>query len=139
MDGRTNFLLEETIPMAVARKRARTAPGVEETFGRRMARLRKQAGYSQVTFAEEIGISPRMVAYYEVQTDRPPTYLIATIAKTLAVSADQLLGLEPVGKRAAPLNQQLLRRLRRIGDLPAHHQRALLTTIDAFLKGAPKR
>ncbi len=136
MDDRITCRIEETISMAIARKKAREA---EETFGRRMARLRKQAGYSQVTFAEEIGMSPRMVAYYEAQTDRPPTYLIAKIAKTLSVSADQLLGLEPIGKRTAPLNQQLLRRLRKIGELPAHHQRALLTTIDAFLKGAPKR
>lgn len=110
-----------------------------ETFGRRMARLRDAAGYSQREFAEEIGISQRMVAYYEAQSEYPPAHVLPLIAKALGVSADQLLGLERVPKRQTLVNQQLLRRLKKIEGLPAHKQRALLTTIDTFLDGVEHR
>lgn len=125
--------------MAASRAKNTESETNGETFGRRMARFRKKAGYSQATFADEIGMSPRMVAYYEAQTDRPPSYLLTTIAKVLGVSADQLLGLAEVSKRKPPINQQLLRRLKKIEDLPAHKQRALLTTIDTFLDGVDNR
>jgi transcriptional regulator with XRE-family HTH domain len=110
-----------------------------ESFGQRMARLRNAAGYSQREFAEELGISQRMVAYYEAQSQYPPAHLLPIVAKALGVSADQILGLEPVPKRQPLVNQQLLRRLKKIEQLPAHKQRVLLTTIDTFLDGVEHR
>lgn len=112
------------------------APG--DTFGRRLATLRKAAGYSQRAFAEEIGISYRMVAYYEAQTRRPPAQLLPVLAKALHLTTDQLLGLETVPKRQPPLNQRLLRKMKLIEALPPRDQRPLLRTIDAYLKGAEK-
>lgn len=106
-----------------------------ESFGGRLARLRKQAGYSQRSFSEEIGISHRMVAYYEAQTDRPPAQLLPAIARALGVTTDQLLGLDPISRRKPPLNRRLLRQLRKIETLPARDQQALLRTIDAFING----
>ncbi len=73
-------------------KRKVTLKKDHENFGNRMARLRQTAGYSQRELAAEIGISQRMVAYYEKETDYPPTHLLPLLAKTLAVSADLLLG-----------------------------------------------
>ena len=63
------------------------------SFGERLAQLRTAAGYSQRDLAAEIGISQRMVAYYETQSDYPPTHLFPALAKALGVSADQLLGI----------------------------------------------
>ena len=37
----------------------------EETFGERLARLRRAAGYSLRELAAEVGISHRMLVYYE--------------------------------------------------------------------------
>jgi len=42
-------------------------------------------------------------------------------------------------KRQPPLNQQLLRKMKKIEQLPPRDQRPLLRTIDAYLKGAEKR
>lgn len=89
--------------------------------------------------AEEIGISYRMVAYYEAQTDHPPAHLLPTIAKALHFTTDQVLGLEPVQKRQPPLNQQLLRKMKKIEALPPRDQRPLLRTIDAYFNGVKKR
>ncbi|MBL8909962.1 MAG: helix-turn-helix transcriptional regulator, partial [Archangium sp.] len=75
----------------------------EESFGERLARLRKAAGYTQKELGEEVGTSQRMVAYYEAQTEHPPTKLMPALAKALGVSADELLGLAAGrARRAAP-------------------------------------
>lgn len=127
------------IARAVLKRKASTngnGHGAEETFGRRLARLRKLAGYSQREFAGEIGISYRMVAYYEAQTDHPPAHLIPAIARALGVSADQLLGLEEMPKRRPVLNRRLLEKLKLIERLPPREQKPLLKTIDAYLKAA---
>jgi len=60
----------------------------------------KAAGYSQRDLAAEIGISQRIVAYYETQSDYLPTHLFTVLAKALGVSADQLLGIEKLKKVA---------------------------------------
>ena len=44
-------------------------------FGPRLAGLRKAAGISQMALAAEIGVSQRMMAYYESPTAHPPANL----------------------------------------------------------------
>jgi len=105
-----------------------------ETFGRRLARLRKAAGYSQRALAAELGISQRMVAYYESQTEHPPTHLLPSLADALSLTTDQLLGREAVSPRKAPKNQQLLRRLRTVESLPAAERRQVFHLIDALVE-----
>lgn len=103
-----------------------------ETFGKRLARLRKAAGYSQRSLADELGISYRVVAYYEAQTEHAPTHLLPALADALGISADQLLGREPVSPRKAPENRRLLRRLRLVEKLPPRARQAVLEHIDAL-------
>ena len=45
---------------------------VMQSFGERLAQLRKTAGYTQVEFAAEVGVTQRMVAYYEAPDAQPP-------------------------------------------------------------------
>ena len=68
-------------------------------FGARLTELRKAAGYTHVEFAQEVGISQRMVAYYESPEAHPSAHLLPDMARVLGVSTDELLGLAPV-KRA---------------------------------------
>jgi ribosome-binding protein aMBF1 (putative translation factor) len=42
------------------------------SFGQRLASVRKARGLSQRDLATLTGISNRMIAYYEAQSDRPP-------------------------------------------------------------------
>lgn len=109
----------------------------EESFGRRLAELRQAAGYSQRELAAELGISYRMVAYYETDATRLPTNLLPQLARVLGVTADQLLGVQDV-KNSGKVNLRLLRRVKRIEDLPQSQQKTLLKTIDTFLKAAGK-
>lgn len=105
----------------------------EETFGRRLARLRKDAGYSQRSLAAEIGISNLMVAYYEAQTDHPPAHLLTPIADALGLTVDQLLGRAPLTKRKAPQNERLIRQLRQVEKLPARARQSVIEHIEGLV------
>jgi transcriptional regulator with XRE-family HTH domain len=104
------------------------------SFGSRLAELRQKASLSQRALAAELGISQRMVAYYEGQTDHPPAHLIAPLCTLLGVSADELLGLKPVRPLRGPTNQRLWRRFQQIEKLPLSERRQLLGVVDAFLE-----
>jgi len=106
----------------------------EETFGKRLARLRKAAGYSQRDLANEIGISNRMIAYYEAQTVHPPSHLLPILAKTLGVTTDQLLGVEKVKTNGQGRDTRLWRRFAQVEKLPPEQRKPIIQVIDSFLE-----
>jgi transcriptional regulator with XRE-family HTH domain len=109
-----------------------------QPFGERLALLRKEAGFSQRAFAKELGISQRMVAYYEGQTDHPPTQLLPALVEVLGVSADELLGIKPITNAKASRigSERLWRRFKQIEKLSAADRKQLLTIVDTFLERA---
>ncbi len=114
--------------------RKRTVPPAleGETFGQRLAHLRKAAGYSQRDLAKEINISQRMIAYYETQTTHPPTHLLHIFAKALGVTTDQLLGIEKV-KESKSRDNRLWRRFAQVEKLPPAQRKKIADILDAFL------
>jgi transcriptional regulator with XRE-family HTH domain len=104
-----------------------------ESFGRRLARIRRARGYSQYDLADELGISQRMVAYYEAQTERPPAHLLPKLAEILDASADELLGISDLKDPQGARNSRLWRKLRQVEKLPPSDRRALLKMLDALL------
>ena len=109
-----------------------------KSFGEKLAFLRKQAGYSQRSFAEAIGISYRMVAYYEAQTSKPPAHLLPVISKTLGLSVDELLGIKS-SKNKEFINRRLLAKLKQIETLPHRQQQAIIDHIDALVEKAKNK
>jgi len=105
-------------------------------FGERLAKLRKEAGYSQRALAAELGISNRVVAYYEGETDHPPSSLLVPLAKLLGVSTDVLLGVKPMPRKKRQRDARLWRRFNQIERLPASERRHLVHVIDTFLENA---
>jgi transcriptional regulator with XRE-family HTH domain len=129
-------------------KRIQTAAAAAEDttgnagFGERLASLRKAAGFTQVEFAAELGISQRMVAYYETPNATPPANLLPNIAAALGVSIDALYGREAPKRRLAKQegDSRLRRRLLAIEKLDAADKRQVLQLIDAFIeRGQLKR
>lgn len=103
------------------------------SFGERLAALSKAAGFTQV----ELGISQRMVAYYE----SPQANLMPHIATALGVSIDKLFGRG--AKRRLVKHEgdsRLRRRLLAIENLDLAEKRQVLQLIDAFIeRGQLKR
>jgi transcriptional regulator with XRE-family HTH domain len=118
--------------LAMPRKRKTHTPA-DETFGQRLARLRKARGFSQTELGELLGVSQRVMTYYECQSERPPAYLLPRLAEALDVSVDELLGVQPVKETPAPRNTRLWRKLREIEKLPPGDRRAVLKVVDGLL------
>jgi transcriptional regulator with XRE-family HTH domain len=111
----------------------------EETLGQRLARVRKEHGLSQVALAERTGLIQVLVSDYERGKLRMPAEMAIRFAEALGVTTDELL--QPRKKSSAEkMTKQpsirLVRRMEQIESLPLYQQRALLTTIDAFLNNA---
>lgn len=101
-------------------------------FGKRMAAIRKETGYSQRELAAELGISQRMVAYYEGQTEYPPVHLLPALSEIFGISTDALLGIRREVPRG-PSTRRFWGRLRQIQRLPPKAKKKLLFVIDSFL------
>jgi transcriptional regulator with XRE-family HTH domain len=107
-------------------------PPSKESFGKRLARIRKEKGFTQVELAEKLGTLQAIISDYERSKSRPHADTVTSIAIALDVSADELLGLSNLPKTAAP-NRRILQRIQMIEKLPKRDQDALMRTIDAFL------
>jgi transcriptional regulator with XRE-family HTH domain len=105
-------------------------------FGERLCTLRKAAGFTQLELASELGISQRMVAYYEHPEATPPAHLLPVIAKALGVSIDDLYGRTEPKRRLAEQegDSRLRRRLLAIEKLDAAEKRQVLQLLDAFIE-----
>jgi transcriptional regulator with XRE-family HTH domain len=108
-------------------------------FGERLAKLRKAAGFTQKELGDEIGVSRRMITYYESQSAHPPTHVLPAIAKALGLSTDELLGVKAVKKKKPSQDTRLQRRFQQIEKLPAKDKRQLIQLIDTFLEAAQYR
>jgi transcriptional regulator with XRE-family HTH domain len=110
----------------------------DESFGQRLARLRRARALTQAELGEKIGISRRNVAYYESQTSRPPAHVLDKIASVLRVSADELLGLRAI-EGDAPVNLRIWRRFRIIEDLTATERMVVWKFITTLTKDRRKQ
>ncbi len=101
-------------------------------FGKRLATLRKSAGYTQQQLADEIGATRRMIAYYESESQHPPTTMLIDLVKALNVSVDVLLGIEPTV--VTPINNRLARQIRQIEQLKPKPRQQITQLIDTFVE-----
>jgi transcriptional regulator with XRE-family HTH domain len=111
-----------------------------ETLGQRLARLRKERGYTQVQLAEKIGIIQSIVSAIERDVLKLSAEMAIRFAQALEVSLDELLNpsvRKPRNGRKP--SRKVLRRLEQIEALPPSQQVALLRTIDAVIKANAPR
>jgi transcriptional regulator with XRE-family HTH domain len=116
----------------VARRRRKTDP-LEAGIGRRLKELRQSRGVTQVELAEQLGIKQSVLSECEQGQVRLHGALVVRLARALKVSADQLLGLEPLSDKR-PRSGRLGRRLESIERLPRPKQRVVLEMVDAFIE-----
>lgn len=71
---------------------------MEETFGQRLSRLRKEKGLTQEDIAKRIIISPQAVSKWENDISSPDILVLSSLADILGVSVDELLGRQEENK-----------------------------------------
>lgn len=105
-----------------------------EGFGKRLADIRERRGMTQAELAEAVGVSRRVIAYYEQDDSQPPGAMLVDLAKALRVSADQLLGLKTPKETTSPRTARLVKRLQKVAQLPPTDQRVVFKLVDGLLE-----
>jgi len=105
-----------------------------EGFGERLTQVRRSRGMTQAELGKAAGVSNRVIAYYEQDGAQPPGAMLLDLARALRVSTDQLLGLKPAKDKTSPRTARLMKRLRKIEDLPPADQRTVLKILDSLLE-----
>ena len=122
-----------TMPRASRLKLPPLAVDADESLGQRLARIRKEKGFTQVELAQKVGIIQVLVSDYERGKLRPHPEMLVRFALALGVSADELLGLKGTRPSREVKGRRFLRRLEQLSRLPKRDQDGLVRTIDAFL------
>jgi transcriptional regulator with XRE-family HTH domain len=126
------------MPRSTTPRRSRSASRTDESIGHRLARLRKERGFTQAELGKKMGLSQTLISDYEVERLRPNPDVLVRFSDAFGVSTDEILGVarkphdrpEPA---LSTVSRRLLRRLQQFDKLPKRDQDALLRTIDAFL------
>ena len=63
-----------------------------ETFGTRLARLRKEKGLSQVDIADKVGVTAQAVSKWENDQTSPDIDVLLNLSEIFEISMDELLG-----------------------------------------------
>jgi transcriptional regulator with XRE-family HTH domain len=109
-------------------------------FGRRLREARLARGWTQAELADQLGISSKMMDYYERRAANPSVKFVRQAAEVLDVSVEELVGApERKAARAKPGPKPLLvERIERVRRLPRKDQEFVLQFLDAFLERAEK-
>lgn len=106
----------------------------KQSFGQRLAQIRKAKGLTQEDLGGRIGVSQRIMHHYENKAEYPPAQKIIELAQALGMSVDELLGIGNDDKDSYQnINPKLAKRLRLVSNLPSYDLKALVTFIDALL------
>ncbi len=98
-------------------------------LGDNMMLLRKKKSLSQADLGKKIGTSGDVVGRYERGDIKPSIDVVEKIADVLDVSIDYL-----IGKSKMELDQQAVKRLEDISNLPDENKNFLINLIDMALR-----
>ena len=119
--------------MAAGRPRSKSAPD----FGERLALIRQAQGLTQAELGQKIGVSEKMIEYYERRAVNIKSDTIKKLAVALKVSADELLGLKPIttiGRKS-----KVLQKLEQVSALPKRDQELAVNMLDRIIGTASKK
>jgi transcriptional regulator with XRE-family HTH domain len=99
-------------------------------FGARLFSLRKARGTSQKELGEKVGLSLRMVSYYERDTQGPPVAVLIKMANALGVTPGYLLGDKSQKIESEKTSPLLKKRFDTLKQLPPKEQKTILHMIE---------
>jgi transcriptional regulator with XRE-family HTH domain len=109
-----------------------------QELGLRIASLRKDLDLTQQQLADLLGVSQQMVASYEVGRRRVPVSLLPTLARSLAISVETLLGETDKRSSKRGPSPKLLQQLEQVSLLPKAQQKFVSQVIDSVLQQASR-
>jgi transcriptional regulator with XRE-family HTH domain len=104
-------------------------------FGQRLYSTRKARGLTQEQLAGKVGLSKRMITYYEGEPlDGPPLSTLTKIAEALSVTASYLLGESTLKKVQDDLTPTLRKHVQALQKLPTRDRNAILRMAELVSK-----
>jgi transcriptional regulator with XRE-family HTH domain len=127
--------------------RQKLEPSSKAGFAQRLIAVRKARELTQVQLAQMLGTTQRNISHYETGAGYPPAPVVAELARILAVSTDELLGVngshtKPATKGRSnqdqddPQTRRLWKKFRQVARLPDKDQRAVIRLINSLAKAS---
>jgi len=103
-------------------------------FAEKLAKLRKNKGFTQQELAQRAGIGIAQMRRYEKGNSSPTLEVIKNIAKTLTVTTDELIFDEGEGIFPSKIqDKELLEQFEQISTLTPQDKEALKTIIESMI------
>jgi len=103
-------------------------------FAEKLSKMRTDKGFTQQQMATMIGVGTAQVRRYEKGKSSPTLEVIKNIAKTLGVSADELLFDEGEGVAANRImDKKLLEQFEMVAKLKPRDREAIMTIIESMI------
>ena len=103
-------------------------------MNQRVARLRKERGFTQKELAGKVGIASTLISDYERGKLRLYDELIVKMAEVFQISTDQVLGVKNYDETEGHPSRRIMKRLRDIESLPEPKKKAILRTLDDLIR-----
>jgi transcriptional regulator with XRE-family HTH domain len=137
-----SFYSTHTLRLFMAKRATVKTPPLDfggESLGERLARLRKQRGYTQIDLAEKVGTTQVLLSAYETGRCQFSVEMAIRFALALDISTDELLHPKTKKRRAERKpSLKVMRRMEEIEKLPPREQSAVLSALDTMLRGATR-
>ena len=110
-------------------------------FGGRLSTLRKERGLTQAQLAGELGLSPKMVDYYERRCTNPSMDFVKEVARFFDVSVAFLVvdNVAELPRKSPPPRSRIEEQMERLRALPKTEQTYILRTVSALIRDAEQR
>lgn len=118
--------------MAMGRPTSKT----RTALGERITQARQLAGLTQQQLAEKLGITQRVVAYWEREAVSLRADQLSKLADILDTTADALLGKQASSKRSNGPVGKARQVFEELSKLPRHHQDQIVKVVTALVTQA---
>lgn len=115
------------------RKRTKPDTKIAGKFGYQLMAYRKKRGMTQAELANAVGVSQRVISYYENESQHPPSTILVKLAETLSVSTDVLLCIEEAREELMKHDTALARKFIEAENLPASDRKTIIQVVDAMI------
>ena len=103
-------------------------------IGASLVKIRQARGITQVELSRRLNLSKRTLCSYEKGERRLPSPLVKDLCTILDVSADELLGIQPVKVDGRSAEVRILKKLELITKFPEEDRKMVLDMIDFLQK-----
>ncbi len=103
-------------------------------FAEKLSKLRKDKGFTQEDLAKKVGVGIAQMRRYEKGASSPTLEVIKNMARTLGVSADELIFDKEEGVASAKiLDRKLLEQFERLSSMNPHDKEAVKTILESMI------